>query len=228
MKSRKRIIIAILFDLFVGVLGLIGTLAQTFGAGAEGNLSFHGLSLYRFFTTDGNVYATIVALLGIVFGILDLVKKQEKERNWLYGLLLASVVGETVILLVVPLVLSPMMGGFLWLYASFYLFNFHFFMPLLVLVRFLFFTKAPSAFKKKWAWVGGATIWVYGIAVLIPIFLKVWTKANGLIPYPFLYVYENPWYMTFFFIVLLLGGAIGLGYLFHFLNHAIGKKLHKE
>ena len=43
-------------------------------------------------------------------------------------------------------------------------------------------------------------------------------------PYPFLFVYEQPWYMSIIWSVVMLGGSYLLAYLLYFFKEALNKR----
>ena len=62
---------------------------------------------------------------------------------------------------------------------------------------------------------------VYAAIVLVLNFAKTLTG-----PYFFLEVYENPWYMSIVWVVVVLGMAALLSWLLLLINRAIGKLVH--
>ena len=59
---------------------------------------------------------------------------------------------------------------------------------------------------------------VYGVIVLFLVIIKVFNQENNKIPYPFLNIYGNPWWVTFISIIGIFGFTFGLCILLNYLN----------
>ncbi|HPF53799.1 MAG TPA: hypothetical protein PLM48_04040 [Clostridia bacterium] len=60
---------------------------------------------------------------------------------------------------------------------------------------------------------------LYAIVIII---LNIAKLLVG--PYPFLHIYEQPWYMSIVWIAVILGMATLLAWLLWLLNRAVGKR----
>ena len=74
-----------------------------------------------------------------------------------------------------------------------------------VLVSLSFIVTMHHDVKKIEGLLGMVPMALYGIPVLTLIITKVWTK--GLIPYPFLKIYDNPWWATILMLIGMFGGC---------------------
>ena len=112
----------------------------------------------------------------------------------------AAVSATTVTFLVVVLVLSWMYGDLWYILTAGSMLYTHTLCPLIALGTFIGF--APKEFKKVDAIKATSFTVIYG---LIAIILNVMRVMKG--PYPFLYVYEQPVWVTVFWIVTIISGA---------------------
>ena len=112
----------------------------------------------------------------------------------------AAVSATTVTFLVVVLVLSWMYGDLWYILTAGSMLYTHTLCPLIALGTFIGFV--PKEFKKVDAIKATSFTVIYG---LIAIILNVMRVMKG--PYPFLYVYEQPVWVTVFWIVTIISGA---------------------
>ena len=166
-----------------------------------------GLILYyKELGIDSLVYYTILSnLFLLVSCILYLFKSRIKSRV-IDIMKFGSTLSVTITFLVVIFVLGPtkeLTYNFLLLEgANFY---YHLICPVLGIITFLFIDDIKISGIKD---VLGAFVFtiIYSIIILS---LNIFKVIVG--PYPFLKVYENSVYVSFIWIVLILGGSFLLG-----------------
>ena len=154
-----------------------------------------GLLAFRAFTVDGNIFTTIVSVIAVVVNIRELIKKTESGSRTMFFLELASAVTEAVIFIVV-------MIGYLPVFTDnpkitpYHMFCLHVAIPVLAVVRFIFFEKPLGILKPFKLLIGAIPIGVYGIGVVTAI--KLGILPVSLVPYSFLDFDSNfLWYFFF-------------------------------
>lgn len=187
----------IILHSLVVILGFIAIAMQFNVREAANQVSFGGWHIFRFFTNDGNLFCMVVSLINVICFILLLTHKREDFPKWLYILNLMSAVNGLLIFFTVLFILWPTMGPLL--FVGYLMIVLHVVNPILVTISFLFTMHKDISIKE--GIYGMVPMVLYGVPVLILILTKVWT--GNLIPYPFLHVYENPWWMSTLIIGLM-------------------------
>lgn len=153
-------------------------------AAAGGLSSETPLSAFRFFTTDSNVLAGIIAALFIVYQVLSFKGKIDEIPTFVYVLKLVGTVGVAVTLLTVVFYLAPFApSGFLSMFTGRDLF-FHLIVPVLSLAAFVF-TENTEKIKFRYTLFGIVPILSYGVIYAINAFSHA---VDGVVPY------EYDWY----------------------------------
>lgn len=174
-----------------------------------------GLLAFRAFTVDGNLFTTLVTVIVTIVNIDELRKGCEHGRRKLFFLQLASAVTEAVIFIVV-------MIGYLPFFADdpqitpYHMFCLHVAIPVLAVLRFIFFEKPIGILSPRKLLSGAIPIGVYGIGVVTAI--KLGILPVSLVPYSFLDFESNfLWYFIFALIVIPSFGYLW-SWLFYRLN----------
>jgi len=97
------------------------------------------------------------------------------------------------------------------------MFYHHLLCPVLSFILFVFLEE--GIYTSEDAVFASTPVLIYGITIVIAN-LMYWTKG----PYPFLMVYEQPWYMSLLWGILLLGGSYLLARGLIFLHNRFTKK----
>lgn len=162
-----------------------------------------------YYTQLSNLLALFVSFAYVLEAVPRLKKGKTAPSACLRVLSYAAVCVLTVTMLVVIFILSPMQvaGGFVPLMFSGPMLYMHFLCPVIALISFLLFEKEPPLTKKHLFLALLPTL-LYAAAV-IP--LNILRVLRG--PYPFLYVYEQPVYMSVLWSILVLGGAFLIAWL---------------
>ena len=174
-----------------------------------------GLLAFRAFTVDGNLFTTVVSIIVVIVNIRELKAKQEFASKRLFFLQLASTVTEAVIFIVV-------MIGYLPIFPDdpkitpYHMFCLHVAIPILAVLRFIFFEKPQGVIKPSKLLIGAIPIGVYGIGVVTAI--KLGILPTSLVPYSFLDFESN--YLWYFFFALTVIPSFGFlwSWLFYRLN----------
>ncbi len=151
----------------------------------------------EYYTEDSNLLALISSFLFVIFLLL-----KNKIPRWLQLFKYMTTICLTVTFLVVLFILGPMLNfNYEWLLLSNGLLFQHLLCPVLSIVVFLLFDDIES-FKKRDSIRGVYLTIIYAIIIVILNILKV---IKG--PYPFLYVYEQPIYMSIIWAITIPGFA---------------------
>lgn len=198
MKTSTKRILAFIFNLLVVVLGIIGLI-----------LSFieHGVGNIAFYTRDSNYLAMVSCAVYCVFAIIAFSEKTEIPQ-WVYTFRFISTACLMVTFIVVVAVLMPLMPEqpFTLLYSGSMLYQ-HTLCPILALISLLAFETEHNP-PKKYVLLSLFPTFVYAATLLLLNLLKVFQG-----PYFFLEVYNQPWYMTVFWGVVILGIAAIISFL---------------
>ena len=184
----------------------------------------HPLGWIKYYTQLSNIFSMICAGLVAAFTAKDLIKNTDSTPNFVRLLKFSSACCLTETLLVTAFVLSPMgmMGGFVPLMFEGPNLYHHLLCPLVSLLSLVLLEKGDKITFKHAALSMIPTL-IYGVVSVALNLLKVW---HG--PYPFLYVYEQPVYMSFIWAVLILGGAYAITLGVRWLANLSSGKIKKE
>lgn len=194
-RDRLRNLFAFLTDILIILFEMIG-----FGISVRSI----GLRTFIYYTQDSNLILLIACLATVVSRIPVMTGKRSRIPKWASLLKYCAVCLTTVTFLVVILILAPMYGGDGNAYAQMLfqgsmLFH-HTLCPVIGLISFVCFEKDIRITWKQTAWALVPTL-VYEYITVTLNFLRL---LRG--PYPFLFVYEQPWFMS-----LIWGISIPLG-----------------
>lgn len=159
--------------------------------------SFHsmGLRSFEMYTIDSNILAMIFSIAYVICYF------RNKIPSWLcYGKYLV-VLHLTVTFLIVITVLGPTMGGYEKMLLEGNMWVHHLLAPILLFISFIFFEKdiiLKQSFKKLIV----IPTCIYAIFLII---LNLLYLVDG--PYPFLHVYEQPWWLSLLWGIIILGGS---------------------
>ena len=234
---KKRLITSYVINLIMIILFISSIIIEIINIINNPNSVYQTVwGLFRYFTIDGN-------LLSCIFNIIIWIKqfqalKQSKSGNlkdkavshFLYIISLMSACNEIIIFIVVVLVFLPMSNA-KWikgLIGTYSMLSAHLLIPLILTFRFLFLDMRERDLKLYEKFVGGLSMTVYGIIMIILCGAKVFTsfdkrEGDGKIPYPFFDFYHQSWYFCFFILLFILVFGFGISILFDFLNRKCEK-----
>lgn len=202
-KAKIRKTLILITNLMLAIMEFIGIglMIELFKS-----YNLHPFGWLQYYTQLSNIFSMIAALMVAVFSARDLIKNTDTSPLWVRVVKFSSACCLTETFLVTMFVLSPMgmMGGFIPLmFEGPNLFH-HTLCPILSLLSFCFLEKGGKITFKHCVYSMIPTL-VYGVVAVVLNLIKVW---HG--PYPFLYVYEQPIYMSLIWAVVVLGGAFGI------------------
>ncbi len=161
-----------------------------------------GLSMFRYYTQDSNYLALISSIFFVAFACRQHFTRKAMLQ-WVILLRGMATCCLTLTFLIVLFVLIPMAGiasAPMMLLDGTMLFH-HLLCPILSFVSFLFWEKEHLTISYPVLWSMVPTF-IYAVIILLLNILKV---LRG--PYPFLYVYEQPLWMSLLWICIILGIA---------------------
>lgn len=147
MKSIK---ISFVLNIIIFVLVVFATISMLVGfkfMGEELVLTATKMEAFKFFTVDSNILMGITSLIFAILEYRIITKKEKKISSKLYTLKLVSTVGVMLTFLVTTCYLAPfLVDNFFILFKNSNLF-FHFIIPVISLITFVFFEHADIKFK---------------------------------------------------------------------------------
>ncbi len=193
MNDRKFLLAASV-NIIIAVLGIIGDVME---------IAHHGIGMLAYYTVDSNILSQIACIVCAVYYL----RKKELSNN--AGMLkYMSVCMLFITFVVVVTMLAPMKnsGGLSHLLLDDALLYHHLLCPILAFVSYIVFDKRPE-FKHN---VLIATIPTV-IYAFITTLLNIAKIMHG--PYPFLYVYEQPFYASILWAVAIFAVAFILAFI---------------
>ena len=207
-RVSKRIIISLLLSAAIVIMEIIGLVIS---------IRMHGIKLFQYYTQDSNLFAMISFAIGFYFSLRNLLVKKSEPR-WSVFLRYISANCLALTFLVVIFVLAPTMGGYRALLTKDSMLYHHLLCPVAVFVHFVFFDHIEIADKKTVLFAQIPTF-VYAVIILS---MNIMRLIRG--PYPFLYVYEQPVYISVIWSIVILGGAYVISVLILKANNLVFKR----
>ena len=229
---KKRIILSFIINILMIIFFISSIINEIVDIHNNPNSVYGNVwGLFRFFTIDGNLLSCIFNFI-IAFKQFQALRMQnEKEikekiiSHFLYMISLISACNDIIIFIVVILIFLPMSNNemIIGLIGSYKASSVHITIPLLLTFRFLFLDKRERQLKIYEKFYGGIPMLLYGIILFILCGAKVFTsfdkdEGDGKIPYPFLDIYHQTWYFSFFITLFIFIFGFGIGFLLDFLN----------
>lgn len=212
MNQNKRKVISLVCNIIIVIMEIIALILSIIKS---------GLGIFKMYTQDSNLLLLITCALFSTYQILNF-KKGIDIPKIVSTLKYISTCMVTITLLIVLLVLIPMAGfntiGYM-LFDGSMLFH-HTLCPILAIISFVFFDEMEIS-KKETLYAFLPTLG-YGFVMVILNLVRV---VEG--PYGFLYVYQNPVYVTIIWGIVLLGFAYLISLFFKFIKNKCNNKLKK-
>ena len=207
---RKKKLLNLALNLLIAVLGASALFIKFFLE--------DGVIAFRAFTVDGNLFTTIVTFYAVAVNIRELKRGREHESRRFFLLMLCSAVTEAVIFIVVMLGYLPFVADTPQI-TPYDMFCLHVAIPILSVVRFVFFEKPAGVIKPAKLITGAIPIGVYGTGVVIAI--KTGLLPVSFIPYSFLNFEDNfIWYFLFALVAIP-----AFGYLWAWLFYRVNMRV---
>lgn len=161
-----------------------------------------GIEAAQYYTQLSNIMLLIASAILEFYLIRKVFKKTAIPRR--VGLTLFSAIAATTVTFIVVLtILSWQVGDLGWLLFHGSMLFTHTLCPTLGIVLFAIFN--PCEFKKNDARYAMIFTLGYAAVALVLNIAKIW---HG--PYPFLWIYEQPIWLTIVWFIVIPGGAFGL------------------
>ena len=209
MNEKLRKVILIVIQLGVAVLECIGIVIC---------YRDFGWRMIQYYTEDSNIFSMLACLNMAAFTLRELLTGKETPQ-WACRMSYMATCYLTLTFLVVLFVLGPdpSMGGYMGVLVKGASLEHHTLCPIFSVLSFLFLEKEPLG--RHEVLVSLIPTFVYGAVVIILNLLHI---LDG--PYPFLHIYRQTIQMSFFWAVLIFGGAFVISALLWQLNYFINKR----
>lgn len=192
--TRKKLFAFLIINILIIIFETIG-LIITF--------SEIGLKALQYYTNLSNIFLLDTAIINSIFAIRSILNKKAEIPKLVWSLFYASVSATTLTFLVVVFILSWMYGDLWFVLTKSAMLYTHTICPLLGIICFTIF--APNIFKRKSALYATSLTTLYAIVAMTANIARVWYG-----PYPFLYVYDQPIWVSITWGIILLTGAYGI------------------
>jgi hypothetical protein len=204
-KKDKKQSISLAINILIVIAEILGLILS---------IKPHGWGMYKYYTQDSNLFALIVCAIYSVHTVLLIKNKISEIPKWLRALKYIATCCLAVTLIVVIFILAPMSGegGLKVFLFSGSMLYYHLICPVAAIIVFIFFEEGLELNTKN-AFLAMIPTITYAAIFLTLNIMKV---LEG--PYPFLYVYEQPFYMSVIWFVVILGGAYFIAWLTLFAN----------
>lgn len=169
-----------------------------------------GTRMLRYYTELSNLLSGFVILIYAYY----LYQKENQGieiPQWIHQARFTTVCLTTITFLIALFVLGPSFG-YIWILFHGQMKYTHTFCPIVSFLLYLFLEREPELPKHAILFTLLPTI-LYGI-VIIP--LNILRIIKG--PYPFLHVYEQPWYITVLWVFIILGLGYGIAWMINYLQ----------
>lgn len=212
-KTKPRLYAALVCNIAVVIFCTIGNVIA---------FSHDSLNSFQFYTVDSNLLTQIACAITSVLLARQLINGKELPK-WAEYFKYAAVCCTTVTFLVVVFVLCPMAGGTLQMYGmmlfSGSMLYHHFLCPLIALISFIFFEPGVRL-PFRACFIALIPTVLYASAAIILNLLRV---IEG--PYPFLRVYEQPWWSSVIWGFVILGTALAVASAIRALHNRAVKRI---
>ncbi len=211
MNTQKKLcILGCILDVLIVIFGCLGTYIE---------IHENTIVMLTYYTIDSNILMAAACMLDIYYQVRA--GKGETVPKWIKKVKFLGVCCMSITFLVVFCVLAPQ-GGIVGYCRSFFegaLKYQHFLCPLLAIVGFFVVDSKQEAVDKTTAKLSLIPTVCYAIATTTGNIIKV---MHG--PYPFLYVYEQPIYMSVLWAIIILGMAYGISWGLQKINNKVYEK----
>ena len=203
-KGRYKVafIINIVIFVFTVIASIVMFTGFKFMHGIEPELEASTIEMFKFFTVDSNMFMGIIALLFAIEEFKVITGKISSIGFSWYVLKLMATVGVSLTFLVVFAYLGPISkGGIMSMLMNSNLF-FHFLIPILSIICFIFFEKT-DVLKFKHSFLGLIPTLLYGTFYTSNVLLHI---ENGKVSpvYDWYWFVQNGLWTVFFTIPLML------------------------
>lgn len=163
------------------------------------------VTIFRFMTVDGTVFTTISAFLAVIANIVELKNNTEDTSRFVYFSRLSSAVVETVIFIVVAFSQLPFFTEHIPIFDRYDSLVMHVFIPILGSSSFVINDSPIGRLSPEERLYG--TWFVTFYAVVVFLLIGSGLLPTELIPYFFLDVVHNSWWIPVIAFALIYGVA---------------------
>lgn len=214
LTKREKRLCTILCSVVIVALELVDSIISIINSVADGN----ALIQFQYYTQDSNYFAMIVSILFLIAAFRAGLDKPLPD--WIVLLRYIATCLLSVTFLVIVFILCPPYGleGYrIALLTDAQVFE-HLLCPILSFVSLVLFEDTPK--QKGASLLAIIPTFLYAVVAVSLNFAKIW---HG--PYPFLYVYEQFWWQSILYAVVILLGAYIVAF---FLLFGLKKRKAKE
>ncbi len=225
-KTIIKNIITSIVSLFIGISTLIVTclfVFQKLDPGIPASASAAGIYFFRYYTSDSNFLVAIVSFIILGFCIKNIVQKRDEMPIWLVVLFLIVTTGTTVTFLTTALFLAPtyaMNGNSYFFMFEGKLFFLHFLTPILAIFMVIFLL---DYYRLNWkhALLCVLTVAIYSCFYVPFVLSGYWPDFYG-------FTFGGNLWVAPLSLIVMLGVAIGIGFMLVLFHNLFFKKLHKN
>ncbi len=193
MKKKTNIVVSIL-------IVILGVSSFLFGLQLEPSLT-----IFRYLTVDGTVFTTIGAFLAIIANMVEIKNNTEDTSIYVYYMRLSAAVAGTTIFIVVMFSQLPIFPEHIPVIDRYDSFVMHVLIPVLGCYSFVINDSPIGKLNFIERWQGTWFISCYAVNIFTLIGLGI--LPTRLIPYFFLDVVHNSWWITVIAFVFIYGAA---------------------
>lgn len=196
--QKKRCILGMGIDFLIAFYGILGSFIEIYE---------NGFIMLSYYTVLSNIFISIVCLLDIVYQVREL--KEKRNFSWIKKIKYFGTCCMTITFMVVFFVLAPMGGlpEYIRIFFEGPLKYQHTLCPILAVVSFFVIDIYQNDLGKNTVVASLTPTILYAV---VSISLNIAKVMYG--PYPFLRVYEQPLWMSLFYVVLIIGMAYFIGW----------------
>ncbi len=184
--NKKNIKISLIMNIVIFIMVSLATFFMFTGIKFMSDTEFlsdTGVTLFKYYTVDSNLFVGVASLLLIIYEILLINKKIKSIPKYVYILKFIGTVAVTLTFMVTLFYLAPTYGSnffFLYQNANFF---YHFLVPIISMISFIYYEK--TNLDEKYIKYGLSTMILYGIYYLINVLVHM---ENGKVSF------EYDWY----------------------------------
>lgn len=205
MSKKERLLksLSLCINILLAVMEFVGLVLMV---KLYQSYNLHPLGWLKYYTQLSNIFSMFAAISVAIFAARDLKNNTDSTPDLVRILKFSSACCLVQTLLVTMFVLAPMgmMGGFVPLMFQGPNLYHHFLCPIVSVLSLVFLEKGEKLTLRHCVYALVPTL-IYGMVSVTLNLFKIW---HG--PYPFLYVYEQPFYMSMIWTVVILGGAFAI------------------
>lgn len=196
--QKKRCIIGIGMDFFLIFFGILGSYIEIYE---------NGIIMLSYYTVLSNIFISIACLFDIVYQIREL--KGKSKFAWIKSIKYFATCCMTITFMVVFFVLAPMGGvkEYIRIFFEGPLLFQHTLCPIAAIISFLLIDIRQNSLHKNAVVLSLTPTILYAV---VSTSLNIAKVMYG--PYPFLRVYEQPVWMSFLYVVIIIGMAYLIGW----------------